>query len=81
MQVYLQCFIVGGGSGSRGVPLVPLRLLLLRQRPVFRNRPIFVQDQLEKGSQHTRVFMNFGVHLSSLCYGSKNTPYIRNACA
>ncbi|ONM18120.1 hypothetical protein ZEAMMB73_Zm00001d003995 [Zea mays] len=40
-----------------GVPLVPVRLLLLGQRPVFHNRPIFVQDQLEKGSQHTRVFM------------------------
>ncbi|PWZ41577.1 hypothetical protein Zm00014a_002876 [Zea mays] len=40
-----------------GAPLVPVRLLLLGQRPVFHNQPIFVQDQLEKGSQHTRVFM------------------------
>jgi hypothetical protein len=57
MKVYLQCFIIGGCSGNRGAPLVPVRLLLLRQRPVFHNRPIFVQDQIEKGSQHTRVFM------------------------
>ncbi|ONM00171.1 hypothetical protein ZEAMMB73_Zm00001d030105 [Zea mays] len=40
-----------------GAPLVPVRLLLLGQCLVFHNRPIFVQDQLEKESQHTRAFM------------------------